>query len=215
MVAEKTQPTGNEIVGAGNGRGALARGGIEIRREGISLDSTVLPGGSVYLVVDCSSSMEGEKIAQAKKGALGFAREALTRRYGVGLISFASVATHISDPRRNISSVERYVPRLKVDGSTNMTEGIGMATVQLRGRRGPLAMVVVTDGVPNDGKGALNAAQDAKDSGIDVITVGTEYADEAFLQELASRDDLVVVKTDQQLGRGISEAAGMLSAGMR
>ena len=44
----------------------------------------------VYLLIDCSGSMaEGNKIEQAKKGAIGFAEEAQRKEYAVGLIQFS------------------------------------------------------------------------------------------------------------------------------
>ena len=197
-----------------DGRVAHKGGGIEIRREGKPVESTALRGGSVYLVVDCSGSMAGGKISEAKKGALNFAEEALSKNYAVGMISFAFVAANICDPRDELSQVQWNLSRLQPNGSTNMAGGIELATMKLRGRSVPLAMVVITDGVPDDQSAALRAAGDAKKCGIDVITVGTDDADRSFLRQLASRNDLVVVVKSEQLGQGIAAAAGMLSGGL-
>ncbi len=214
MAGENVNINGEAIARAGqDGRGAPAGGGIEIRRKGRPVESTLLRGGSVYLVIDCSSSMEGDKIAQAKKGALDFAEQALSKRYAVGLISFACEATHICDPLVEAVQVRRNLHRLTANGSTNMAGGIDQATVKLRGKPGPLALVVITDGVPNDQKAALTAAEKAKQSGIDVITVGTDDADRSFLQKLASRNDLAVVVKNEQLGEGIRSSAVMLPGG--
>ncbi len=215
MAEENFHTNGVEIAKVGqDGRVALTGGGVEIRREGKPLESTVLRGGSVYLVIDCSGSMAGGKTAQAKKGALDFAEEALSKRYAVGVISFAFVAIHICELREQLSQVQRSLSRLEPNGSTNMAGGIELATVKLRGKAGPLAMVVITDGVPDDQSAALRAAGDAKKYGIDVITVGTDDADRSFLRRLASRNDLLVVVKSEQLGQGIAAAAGMLSGGL-
>jgi Mg-chelatase subunit ChlD len=167
----------------------------------------------VYLVVDCSNSMTGDKIAQAKKGALDFAGQALAKKYAVGMISFANGATHICEPGEELSQVQANLHRLEADGSTDMAAGISLATVKLKGKRGPLALVVITDGVPDDRQAALAEAEIAKKAGIDVITVGTDDADRSFLQKLASRKDLVVVVRNEILGQGIATAAGMLPGG--
>ena len=37
-------------------------GGVEIRQEGKTVGNTVLRGGSMYQVIDCSGSMEDQKI---------------------------------------------------------------------------------------------------------------------------------------------------------
>ena len=215
MVVQNTEANGVAIVRASQDkRIALAGGGIEIRREGKPVESTVLRGGSVYLVIDCSGSMAGQKIAEAKKGALDFAQEALTRRYAIGLISFSSSATHICEPREDVSHVRRQLPGLEPDGSTNMARAIELATAKLKGKPGPLAMVVITDGMPDHEGAAIGAARDAKKLGIDIITVGTDDADRSFLRKLASRDDLVVVVTREELGKGITSAAKMLPTGV-
>ncbi|MFQ6026984.1 MAG: VWA domain-containing protein [Dehalococcoidia bacterium] len=193
-----------------DGRVALAGGGIEIRRMGKPVGGTLRQVGSVYLVIDCSSSMGGDKIAQAKKGSLDFAEQALSKRYAVGMIKFASGATHICDPQEKLSQVQQTLRSLEANGSTDMAAGIGLARVKLGGKLAPLAMVVITDGMPDDQEAALREAENAKRAGIDIITVGTDDADRSFLRKLASRNDLVVVVENVQLGRGITAAAGLL-----
>ncbi len=94
-----------------------------------------------------------------------------------------------------------------------MARAIELAIVKFKGKPGPLAMVVITDGMPDHEGAALGAARDAKRLGIDIITVGTDDADRSFLQKLASRDDLVVVVTREALGKGITSAADMLPEG--
>ena len=104
----------------------------------------------MYLVIDCSGSMAGQKIAEAREGALDFAGEALTKRYAIGLISFSSAATHVCEPREEVSHVRRHLPSLEPGGSTNMARAIELATAKLNGKPGPLATVVITDGMPDD-----------------------------------------------------------------
>lgn len=192
-------------------RVTLTPGGLQIRREGQPIGRTVLHRGAVYLVVDCSSSMAGEKIVQARAGALRFAVDAAATSYAVGLIGFSSRASLLCEPRDDVAQVEQHLPRLEPGGTTNMARGIALAMENLAGRHGPLAMVVVTDGIPDDGAAALAAAEKAKKAGIDVITVGTHDADAAFLRKLASRSGLAVVVDDGQLGEGIATATRMLT----
>ena len=51
--------------------------GIEIQHRGKPVTTKIAGVGYVYLVIDCSSSMHGNKLAQAKEGALRFAKDAL------------------------------------------------------------------------------------------------------------------------------------------
>lgn len=73
-----------------------------------------------YLVIDCSTSMVGTKLAEAKKGAMEFTKDALTKGYSVGLIQFASEAKLICEPETKISALHLYIEKLLAKGSTNM-----------------------------------------------------------------------------------------------
>ena len=212
MVANdaRTGSTAATVVGE---RSGTPRGGIEIQRGGRPVEGKALGGGSVYLVVDCSSSMEGSKIEQAQKGALDFTANALARGYAVGLIGFSSDPSLIFTPQTNAMVVRQQLPRMRAGGSTNLAKAIELATDELRGRRVPIAMVVITDGMPDDEGNALAAARKAKEIGIDIITVGTDDADRRFLEKLASRADLSVVVRQSELGSGIGSASKMLPRG--
>ena len=187
--------------------------GIKILRGGRPIQSRAVRGGTVYLLLDCSGSMGGNKIEQARKGALEFTSDALVRGYSVGLITFSSDASLVAAPRGDTSLLREQLPRLRPDGSTNMAEAIQLAATHLRDKQGPLAMVVITDGLPDSEKDALSEAQAAKDGAIDIITVGTDDAHQGFLEKLASRSDLAVMVERDQLEGGITSASRMLSGG--
>ena len=72
-----------------------------------------------------------------------------------------------------------------------MTEGILAAMNGLKGLLGFKAMVIVTDGMPNDPDGTLSMAKEAKNSGIEIMAIGTDDADQ-FPKILASRRDMGV-----------------------
>ena len=191
-------------------RVSVGRGGIEIRRQGRPVAGEVSGTGSVYLVIDCSASMAGDKLAHAKEGAMDFAKGAKQKRYAVGLIQFGSSASHVCGPQRELSALRPHVESLEVGGSTDMAGGIRMAAEMLKSARGARAMVVVTDGQPNSRPWTLDAANLAKRSGIDIITIGTDDADRALLNEIASRSDLSVMVPSESLGSGIASTAKML-----
>lgn len=187
--------------------------GIEIRREGKPISVEVVGTGFVYLVVDCSGSMSaGHKLDHAKKGALNFAKDALTKGYLTGLIEFASFATRLCEPQQKSSVLQQHLDMMNAGGSTNMAEAIQLATENLRDRRGARVMVIVTDGEPDSVTDALLAAQKAKNKGIKIITIGTDDADGDFLRKLASETELTVVVSRDQLERGITSAVKMLPA---
>lgn len=174
----------------------------------------VLPrntGRIVYLLLDCSGSMaEGNKVAQAKKGAIGFAEEAQRKEYSVGLIQFASHAEHVLEPQNELTSFTIKVEKLSANGSTNMAAAIQIAKNNLFDKAGEKVICIVTDGMPDDKKATLEAANEIRAQGVEIITIGTDDADKEFLEELATRKELSCKVLRDQLERGIISMAKML-----
>jgi Mg-chelatase subunit ChlD len=186
--------------------------GIEIERKGKPIVGSTKTG-YVYLLVDCSISMRGNKITQAKNGALSFAKNALAKGYITGLIQFDSDARLLCEPGEDISILARAVEKINIGDLTHMAKAIDKAYNHLKDMTGAKVIVVVTDGVPNgegDPETTLRTAKMAKTNGIDIIVIGTDDADREFLRQLASRSDLSVKTANIQLEKTIGEAAIML-----
>lgn len=203
--------------GASDARAAVSsrdRGGVE--SQGISLPGNLRPEAIAYLLVDCSTSMaSGNKIDQAKNGAKEFAEDAKTKGYDVGLIKFSNIVTHVCEPQSDVSSLSRCLNELVAMGSTNMAGALSLAFEKLKNEKGRKVAVLITDGEPTEGEpdpkeAAIRVALKMKDYGIDLITIGTDDADEGFLKRLATRTNLSVMVKREQLQRGISSAAGLL-----
>jgi len=192
------------------GKVSLTKDGIRIQREKRPVRGELIKVGFVYLVIDCSGSMEGQKLEQAKRGALSFAKDASTKEYSTGLIQFESIATHLCEPQRDVEILRQRLERIEASGTTNMADAIQLATKKLKNKAGFRVMVIVTDGMPDDEQKALEAAKQAKSKGIDIITLGTDDADEEFLEKLASRDELNIMVSRDQLEQGIASTVKML-----
>lgn len=188
----------------------VSNNSVEIQRGGKAVNSDSLINGYVYLVIDCSGSMAGEKIEQAKRGAIDFSKSAQNKGYSSGLITFADCAKYHIEPQRDYKALISIINNISIDGGTNMTAGIRLAIDKLRGTQGFRVMVIVTDGMPNNARETLSIAQEAKNQGIDIIAIGTDDADQKFLKELASRKDLGIKVTKEHFETGISSTALML-----
>ncbi len=167
-------------------------------------------GGIVYLVIDCSGSMEGYKMSQAKQGILEFAQDAIKKDYTVGLIKFNSTATHLCEPKDNVGDLRAYLDKMNANGSTNMASAIAMANQHLSDVRYTRVMVIATDGRPDRTAFALQAGQIAKNEGIDIITIGTDDADVSFLKKLATSAELGNKVSSEQFAKAIGSAVKML-----
>jgi Mg-chelatase subunit ChlD len=198
-----------------NAHVSVSQKGIEIRHEGKPVSSGALTG-YVYLLVDCSSSMEGNKLKKAKKGTLNFAKDALGKGYFTGLIKFDSSARLVCEPFKDITNLEKKLVGLEIGDTTHMAKAINLAHELLKEMQGTRVMVVVTDGMPNgpgDPIASLNAGQNAKRNGIDIIAIGTDDADQEFLKRLASRAELGIKVPSKQLEKTITGSAKMLPPG--
>jgi Mg-chelatase subunit ChlD len=190
--------------------GQALGGDIERLREAgrIKIDNVA------YLLLDCSGSMsEGSKFEQAVRGAAGFAREASAKGYRVGIIRFNSSASMVASPGAGPQDLEEVLGSLTVEGSTRLDTALELATRLLAEEKGLRAIVVVTDGQPDDPALARRAAERAKEAGIDILAIGTDDADWDFLRAIVTRPDLAAYVPRGRLAQGIRQAAGLLPGG--
>lgn len=190
--------------------GAKREGAHPIRRRSTSC------GSIAYLVIDCSWSMNYSKLSQAKTGSVAFAENAFIKGYSVGVISFSSRAHLITEPLTNIIKLREQIDRLRATGTTNMSRALNLAAEKFprHGRHDQgRAVVIVTDGMPDNEDAAVIAANHIKSFGIDIITIGTDDADQRFLEQIASRKDLAVPVPQNQLASGITNASKLLPSG--
>lgn len=165
----------------------------------------------IYLLIDCSESMaEGNKIEQARKGAYGFAIEAQKDRYSVGLIKFSSYPEHLHGPLCNTDMLQKYLGTISTGGSTDMAAGLRMAMDRLSDKAGERVVCIITDGMPDDERATIDAAEDLKRHGIEIMAIGTDDANRDFLERLVTRKDLSVKVSREQLSQGIVSMARML-----
>jgi len=203
------------VSGAEDTHISISQKSIEISHKGEPVSGAVTTG-YVYLLVDRSASMEGNKLKQAKKGALNFATDALAKGWFTGLIQFDSSAKLLCEPYKDISVLEKSLAKLEVGDTTHIAKAINLAHSLLKGLSDNLAMVIVTDGMPNgpgDPLSSLKAGEDAKRNGIDIIAIGTDDADEEFLKRLASRSQLGMKVESGHLEKTITDAAKLLPPG--
>jgi len=195
----------------GQGGISITVGGESVSAQGKPLNVRFTKKQAyVYLAIDCSGSMQGNKLEQAKHGILRFADEALKNGYRVGLISFDTEARIICDPVSDIQILTSGVRAMRVGGSTNMVKAIKLAHDNLKGLEGTRVIVFATDGMPDNVNAAIKAAQSAKDNGIDFIAIGTDDANQSFLGNLATRQDLAARVSRDMFAHAIASASNLL-----
>lgn len=142
----------------------------------------------VALVIDCSGSMYGANIAEAKKAALSFAERTLsTPNRQLAVVAFPGGVK--TPPTSEMDKVKRAISALTPIGSTPMGEGLNEARNLIRPKAGvQRVFLILTDGHPDDPDGTLAEIHRLRTSGARVITVGVgEMVQQDFLRSLASR----------------------------
>jgi molecular chaperone DnaK len=195
---------------------SVISGGVSISNQVGSVDLHLKrETGQAYFLIDCSTSMIGYKIEEAKEGIIDFARDAINKGYNLGLIEFASSVTILCKPGKDIAMLKDCLKTIRANGGTNMTEAIKTAHEALKSYKGDRAIVIATDGQPDKVGSALSAGQAAKSDGIDIITIGTDDADQDFLKKLATRAELGKKVASADFAQGIASAAQLLPSPSR
>ena len=198
------------------------------REEGFALLTLSPPAISpretprdITLVLDVSGSMSGKKIEQAReagKQLLG----TLSSRDRFRLIDFASDVRSFRDEpvfatRENIAAAERYLDRLRAEGSTNISGALEEAlSVPADNGRLPL-ILFVTDGEPTVGERnpdriAQQASSERGRRRIFTFGVGADL-NVALLERLAleGRGTAHFVRPDESVERAVSIVASRLT----
>lgn len=147
---------------------------------------------NVYLVVDVSGSMRGEKLAQAQSALYVFLDQIRGDAERVGLIQFSTevqVPVYLDELGNNRAALVSAVNRLQAQGETALLDGVYEAYVRLQdlGDTERInAVVVMTDGQENNSRIRLNRLVDelSKDSEVEVVVFCIAYGSDADIGTL-------------------------------
>lgn len=162
------------------------------------------------LLIDGSDSMGDSKKRFATTGAIAFAQGALEKSYSVGVIGFSSDARLICKPTTDIQRLQKACGCWPVSGGTFIGSGLS-AAANLNLTAGDV-IVIVTDGVCGKPDETLSIASQLKIRGIEILAIGTDDADQVFLQQLASRPDLGLKVEAGRLASTIGDASKLLKS---
>lgn len=149
---------------------------------------------NVYLVVDVSGSMEGQKLADAQEALATFVSLIRGDAERVGLIEFSSGVqelTPLGQLSSNRSRLEDSISALVAGGNTSLLDAVDIAYTRLQGlddRERINAIVVMTDGKENNSRVSLRSLRDklrrGNESGVPVVIFCVAYGKDADLNTL-------------------------------
>ena len=112
------------------------------------------------LVLDCSASMDGEKISAVIEGALEFTEDSIKDGASVGIVAFPSgneVAKCVAPLMKNKRKLQSAIKCLKASGATHTDAALRIANKMLAKSKDGVA-VLYTDGHPHNRDEAFKAA---------------------------------------------------------
>lgn len=176
----------------------------------------------ILLAIDCSASMQGRPLLEAKLAIREFFDRLHTPEIRLGLLSFGDPQAHLRVPlMADTLLVKAYLAQLKAQGSTPLAEAIHTAHQALfLPRHDTISperwLILLTDGVPDHPQKAREAARLAHNAGIHILTLGLgPQVDADFLATSVCSDPSMYRRVGQSidLSSHFTSLATELSAG--
>lgn len=154
-----------------------------------------------YLLLDISGSMYGRKMEEAKSACRKLIEKTLDlSAHRLGLITFGSTVNEECTLTHSRNSLLRAVDRVSINGSTNMQGAVLRAYRNFRNnnQNRAQAILLITDGAPDDQKETMQVARTAQESGISIATIGVQGADQNYLRRLSKDENLSFMVNDME-----------------
>jgi molecular chaperone DnaK len=164
----------------------------EIDWDALETPEPVVMPMDIALVIDCSWSMNGEDIDEAKNAASRFL-DNIDPSSQVGLVSFGNPEAHIQmELTHEYSQLRREIEKLEADGTTPMTKAIALTRKEvLVNSQNNNVLILLTDGHPDSADTTMTEAENAKQQGIQIITIGVgDGVDNDYLMLVASTPEV-------------------------
>ena len=164
------------------------------------------PPMAVCLLIDCSGSMKGSKLAEAKRAAVNFVQRQDLARHRLSLVSFESSPHRMSDLSRLATDLTMAADKIADGGNTRMDLGLIEAADTLRGASEQKIILLFTDGMPDNQADTLSAATNVMAAGVRVVAVATDDADVSYLASLTGDKSQVFYTSSGQYEQGFLQA---------
>ncbi len=170
-------------------------------------DKSKIPSAHISLVIDRSTSMQGERMDMVKASVLKLIRN-LKPQDWISVVVFSDRAEVLIPPTRaaEVKKFEGRISLIRTGGSTELARGLEAGLEQLnliRGIKTKRQLMLLTDGhTYGDEPKCLALSERATQGGVTIHALGLGHEwNDAFLDELSSKTggNAIFIKSDREL----------------
>lgn len=171
---------------------------------------------AIALLIDTSSSMEGEPIAEVRDASIRFLETWDRSRTHIAVIPFntyASIVEPILTMEQPVSPLIPKLQQLEAAGGTAMQLGLQQAQAAFeRMRSSRNAVMLFTDGMPSRPGPTQRLAEEMRRRGIVIVAIGTAGADDGYLEQLTGHSENVFTTRLGDFASAFDRAAQVIAA---
>lgn len=171
---------------------------------------------AIAILIDTSSSMEGEPIAEVRDASIRFLETWDRSRTHIAVIPFntyASIFEPILMMNQPASSLIPELQRLEAVGGTAMQLGLQQAQAAFEHMGSSRnAVMLFTDGMPNRPGPTQRLASEMRGQGIVIVAIGSTGANYGYLEQLTGHSDNVFTTRLGDFASAFNRAAQVIAA---
>lgn len=168
---------------------------------------------NIYMAFDLSGSMDGRPLNEAIEAAKSFVTQCDLTTTSIGIIEFSDKTLTTVNSSQNIRKINHGIQNLSIGrtGYGNSAHPFDEICRILRKAKDLKYGIILTDGVWANQQQAIKAAKLCHKMEIEIIAIGFGGADQEFLRQISSRDDLSFFTDLNQLTETFSTIAQELT----
>ena len=171
---------------------------------------------AIAILIDTSSSMEGEPIAEVRDASIRFLEtwdRSSTHIAVIPFSTYASIVEPILTMDEPVGSLIPELQRLEAAGGTAMQLGLQQAQAAFE-RMGASrnAVMLFTDGMPNRPRLTQRLASEMRGQGVVIVAIGTARANDGYLEQLTGHPDNVFTTRLGDFAGAFNRAAQVIAA---
>ncbi|WP_124068386.1 VWA domain-containing protein [Clostridium sp. E02] len=141
---------------------------------------------NIAIVMDCSGSMQGTPLSNAKVAAKSCIENMESKKQNIAVVGYSDSASLVTAKTNVKATLTNGVDTIGGGGGTNISEGIRVGTKALKGSQGTKAIILLSDGRDGNSQEAVDAVvEDAISNNITIFAVGLGDIDEDYMKNIA------------------------------